>query len=137
MVDVVSREAEEEAREFFARTERRIEEFCRKIEKSVPKLKKEIAEKREIYVAPEDLGKKLGLGLLDRRRHPTGIYWDAKYCLWKEDIFLTSKRTDGQTRVIRARMPEDELPKKLMTREEAVRKLALELQRTGRVAPPE
>ncbi len=114
---------EEEIRGIFERTEKKREEFCHKIEKSVPGLKKEIAEKKEILVSPEDLGKKLGLGFLDLRRHPTGIYWDAKYCLWKEGMFVTSRRTDGRTRVIRARKPEDEPPKEIDTKEEAIRRL--------------
>jgi len=114
---------EEEIRSIFERTEKRREEFCHKIEKSIPGLKNEIAEKKEILVTPEDLGEKLGLGLL-YRRHPTGVYWDAKYCLWKEGIFVTSMRTDGRMRVIRARRPEDELPKEIDTKEEAIKRLA-------------
>lgn len=92
--------------------EQRREKFCRMIEKSIPELKKEIAEKKEILVAPEDLRKKLGLEV-SYIRHPTSIYWDAKYCLWKDGIVVTSRKTDGKMTVIRARIPEDELPTEL------------------------
>ena len=104
-----------EIRDMSARTEQKREEFCHKIEKAIPKLKKEIADKNTILVKSENLGKKLGLGFSLFPRHPTAIYWDAKYCLWKEGIYVGSMKKDHKKIVLmRTRTSEDKLPKELI-----------------------
>jgi hypothetical protein len=116
--------SEQEIRDIFERSEQRREKVCRTMEKAVPKLKKEISEKNEILVTPEDLGKKVGLGSFLFPKHPTSVYWDAKYCLWKDGIFVGSIRKDHKSMtIIRARKPEDKLPEALKTKEEAIKEL--------------
>lgn len=85
------------------------EKICHGLEKIVPKLKKEISKKNEILVPLEGLGKKLGLGALSDR-HPITIYWDVRYCLWKDGIYVGSTKKDHKKMIIiRGRKSDDEL----------------------------
>jgi hypothetical protein len=127
----ISKKALEEASKIFERSDQRKEEFCRKLEKTVPKLKKEIGEKGEISVPFEDLDKKLNIRPIITRKHinPISIYWSSKYCLWKNGINVTISRKDGEeTAIIKASKPEDVGIVQLDTREDAIRRLAIELQ---------
>lgn len=116
---MVERRSSEQKKQYIhnimMRIKQKREKVCHTMERAIPKLKKEISEKNEILVAPEDLGKKLGLGFTLSPRHPIAIYWDAKYCLWKDGIYVgTIKKDSKKLRIIRFIKPEDELPKGLI-----------------------
>jgi transcription initiation factor IIE alpha subunit len=121
--------SEQEIRDIFARDKQRREKVCRTMEKVVSKLKKEISEKNEILVTPEDLGKKLGL--VSTLQHPIAIYHDAQYCLWKHGIYVKGFRPEKSLRIktilIRTRKPDDELSKYLGIKEDEIRRLAKQL----------
>jgi len=111
---MVERRAELSRQEYIRnikfRAKQRRDEFCHTIENVVPKLKKEISDKKEILVTPEDLGKKLELRSTLPPRHPISIFWDARYCLWKDGIYVGTIRKDNKKmRIIRARDPDDKL----------------------------
>ena len=98
------------------RIKKKREEFCSDLKKVVPKLKKEIEEKNTISMGPKDLIGKMGLiyRLKYRSKHPTSIYWNSKYCLWKEGIYVAIRKKDHEKELqMRARTPKDVLPQTL------------------------
>lgn len=98
------------------RVKKRREGFCGDLKKIVPKLKKEIEEKNIISMSPKDLIGKMGLihKLKYRSRSTTGIYWDSKYCLWNEGIYVNIKKKDHEKELqMRTRTPDDVLPETL------------------------
>ncbi len=96
----------------FERIRKKREKFFRDLKKIVPKLKKEIEEKNTISMSPKDLIGKMGLiyRLKYRSRSTTEIYWDSKYCLWKEGIYVDIRKKELQ---MRTRAPNDVLPETL------------------------
>lgn len=92
------------------------EEFCSDLKKIVPKLKKEIEEKNTISMSPKDLIGKMGLinRLKYRSKHTTSIYWNSKYCLWNEGIYVNIRKKDHEKELqMRTRTPKDVLPETL------------------------
>ena len=81
-------------------------EFCNAIEKVVPRLKKEIEEKKTISIPAKDLAKEMGPKFL--AKHPTIFYWGTKVCLWDNGIHVEAKTKDHEpTFLIRSRTPKD------------------------------
>jgi hypothetical protein len=81
-------------------------EICDAIEKVVPRLKKEIDEKKMIYVNARDLAKEMGPKFQDK--HPVNFYWGTKFCLWDSGIYVGAKTKDHEPILImRARTQED------------------------------
>ena len=98
------------------RIKKKREEFCSDLKKVVPKLKKEIEEKNTISMGPKDLIGKMGLirRLKYRSRSTTGIYWDSKYCLWNEGIYVEIRKKDHEKELqMRTRTSKDVLPETL------------------------
>lgn len=98
------------------RIKKRREGFCGDLKKIVPKLKKEIEEKNTISMSPKDLIGKMELmhRLKYRSRSTTGIYWDSKYCLWNEGIYVEIRKKDHEKELqMRTRTPGDVLPETL------------------------
>lgn len=88
-------------------------EFCSDLKKIVPKLKKEIEEKNTISMSPKDLIGKMGLinRLKYRSKHTTSIYWNLKYCLWNEGIYVGIRKKDHEKELqMRTRTSKDVLP---------------------------
>lgn len=92
------------------------EEFCNDLKKIVPKLKKEIEDKNTISMSPKDLIGKMGLinRLKYRSKHTTSIYWNSKYCLWKDGIYVEIRKKDHEKELqMRTITPKDVLPETL------------------------
>jgi hypothetical protein len=86
-------------------------EFCDAIEKFVPRLKKEIEEKKMIYIPARDLAKDMGPEFLDK--HPVSFYNGTKFCLWNNGIYVGAKTKDHEpTLLMRYRTKEDKFFKK-------------------------
>ena len=81
-------------------------EFCNAIEKVVPRLKKEIEEKKTISIPAKDIAKEMGPKF--QAKHPISFYWGTKVCLWDNGIHVIAKTKDDEpTLLMRARTPED------------------------------
>jgi hypothetical protein len=81
-------------------------EFCNAIEKFVPRLKKEIDDKKTISIQARDLAKEMGPKF--QEKHPISFYWGTKFCLWDSGIHVEAKTKDHEPILLmRARTPED------------------------------
>lgn len=89
--------------------EQKLLESCNAIEKIVPELKIKIKEKDAITMSTKDLMEKIGPAF-----EPRDIYWKARYCLFNNDIIITSTKKDHEPAVLmRSRTPDDKLPHSL------------------------
>lgn len=80
-------------------------EFCNAIEKVVPKLKKEIEDKKTIYIPARDIAKDIPEF---RDKHILNFYMGTKFCLWDKGIFVMGKTKDHEPIFqMRARTKED------------------------------
>ena len=87
---------------------RQFAEFCNAIEKFVPRLKKEINEKKTISISARDLAKEMGPKFQDK--HPISFYIGTKVCSWDSGIHVGAKTKDDEpTLLMRYRTKEDKL----------------------------
>ncbi len=74
--------------------EMRYENICKSLRSSIPEWKKEIEKKERIEMPYAEFTTKMGPET--EKWHPTMIYWDAKRCLLREGILLTSIKKDHE-----------------------------------------
>ncbi len=72
----------------------RYESICNSLKISIPEWKKEIEDKDIIEIPFTEFTTKMGPNT--EKWHPTSVYWDAKRCLLKDGILLTSIKKDHE-----------------------------------------